>query len=191
MAKKEKMFYTLDDLRNISQEELIELTTFGPKNEYFYSELISIEDQGDEFVILFRNGEKIYTQSTETVESTRIGKMRFDLIMKSAENAQHELDIQENFYTSIQSEISTSISKMESDMLLKLNEVTDHFKKSVDATNDEHKQTIKKIKGDSESALDLVESAAKKITAVDIAAFEEKMKKLDKILDAFGSLLEE
>jgi hypothetical protein len=185
-----KMFYTKEELSNITADELKDIISFGPNNEYFYSELTKIEKPyPTEYCFVLRSGEEIFTQDEDTYQKVSKGKMRYDLIMKAAENAQEEIKIKEGFYKEIQDFITVTTNKMETENTLWHNKILDAQNDTIKHLKEELENSVKKIKGDSTSALKIVENTAKDLQRIDVQGFEDKMKKLDKILDAFGELL--
>ena len=165
-----KMFYTKEELSKISKDELTQLTTFGPNNEFFYSELVSIENVSkgtEEFKFVFRDGEVIFTQEVKTFNDVKTGKMRYDLITKSAENAEQEIKIKDEFYHEIAGHVSTVVQNMEKDNDTSLKNVVASHESSLKDLKDEMKSAMKKVKGDSETSLDIVDRAAKKINDLD------------------------
>lgn len=175
-----KMYYTVDELRNISKDELIELTTFGPNNEYFYSELTSLLKEENEYSFIFKNGETIFTQSEDTYNNAKIGKMRYNLITQSSENVQKETKIREQFLKDTQDFVVSQINIFNTEMTKQSSVIVDNNKSYLDNLKKETFNTIKNI-----------EDTNNNLKQINIKDFEDKMKKLDKIIDTFGELLKD
>ena len=199
----EKMFYSQEDLENISKDELLSLTTFGPNNEYFYSDLQSVDNVNGEFIFRFKSDtEEIYTQDAETFENVKAGKMRFDIIMKSLENSNDEFKIKDEFYTDVKANVAEELISVKENLLFNseniksnaINNITsirDEVAGAIQAMQKDNAEAIKKIKGDSTTAIESVAKAVEKVNNIDIEAFNIRMEKIDKIINAFDALLED
>ena len=65
-----KNFYSTIELNKLSPKELLDLTSFGEDNNYFYSELVKTEwSSKDEYIFRFKDQSVVYTQDVETYEA--------------------------------------------------------------------------------------------------------------------------
>jgi len=172
-----KMFYTQNELGKLSKGDLLELTTFGGGNDtYFYSELSKTQEQDGEYSFHFNDGTVIYTQQKETYESVKLGKARFDLIMKSQESKKEQDEREQLFLDRANEMLAGTLEKAGAGFSRIENEAKS-FRK-----NAETHLEVTKTKWDSQ--LDTLK-------AFEVESFNIKMEKVDKIISAFEKLLED
>ena len=67
-----KMFYTQNELKNLTADQLLELTTFGNSdNIFYYNDVETVSLYEGEMRILFKNKEELFTDSEETFENIK------------------------------------------------------------------------------------------------------------------------
>lgn len=166
-----KMFYTKDELSSLKVDELKELVSFGQDSTglYFYSDVKSLRLENGEGCILFKNGEEVYTQTIDTYNKILQGKLRFDLISQTVAEHNADVEVKNQFYNEVKNNnerlINGILTKLQSDMSV--------------------------LMGNVNQTLQGVNDVSSNIKSIDPDTFDRRMKKLDKILNAFGTLLED
>jgi len=176
-----KMFYTVKELQALSGEEILELSSFkGEGTTYYYSEIEKINNESDEeYSIVFRGGEEIFTKNKELIKEIRINKARFDLMTKSLEQVQKEKDTHKEFYDNVKSDISEEMQNVHK--TIQTNRTNfDIMIKNVQKTLEE------KIT----SSANKMDAKVKELNSIDIDKFNTLMQKVDLITEAFSELLE-
>ena len=183
-----KAFYTKKELEKMTEDELLSITSFsGGNNVYYYENITKLSMTPKEFVISFKSGEEVYTQSKEVFDSIKMGKARYDVLMKSLEEVQREQEIREEFMREIKSEISSQMSEVHS----QINTNRQNFE---NMTKYIQEQTNKDIKSLSKTVSDTMEKWNSKLdtlNSVDVDKFEKMMKQMETIADAFEILMKD
>ena len=194
-----KMFYTQNELKNITKEELLELTTFGGSTDTFYYvdvENVSIVD--NEMCISFKNGEKVFTDSQETFDDVKLGKARYELLAKSLE-ANKEQDNRENvFYAKTQTHFESLIIDLNQRHDIQVKKLMEQNASQAESQRNTTKNLELTIESSIKKMEQMVETSAKnwdkkvkELDYFDTEAYEVKMKKVDNIISAFAKLLED
>jgi len=183
-----KNIYTPEEINKLSTKELSELFSFvSESNSYFYSDLKQIKYSEGEYSFHLVNNDVIYTQDKDTYESVKAGKIRFDLISKSLEQNSAELKMREDFFNQISTVVSDQVNYLNSmslDNTKRTNEV-------ISNANTNISDLITGIDSKVNKMISTYESKMKEFEAFNTKTYEIKMKKVDAIIDAFGTLLED
>ena len=182
-----KMYYSKSDLKNITQEELLKLTTFGGDNSYYYADLERVQSAGDEYSFHFKDNSVIYTQQKETFDEVKIGKARYNMLSKSLEENQDQERREQEFYVEMRSMLSKQMESIAYTNNINVTN-TDSLVKSVEK---ETKSLIKHIKLRLDETANMWEEQIELLSAFDVDAYNIKMAKVDKIINAFSELLED
>jgi len=209
-----KNFYTKEELKNISDDELLELTTFGRgDNIYYYSNLadVSFEEYSSEkeYSFKLKDGSSIYTRDYNIYNSVITGKARFDLLTKSLEDNKSDEDKMNKFLENITSMVSDRVTNMEQRNDKSKDIIEDNIKNMTkNATNNIEKfvdmgtKIVSGLSSNNQSVIDLMTSKIEEVSTkwdgkvdelkmFDIEAYNIKMKKVEAIIKAFDKLLED
>lgn len=183
-----KNFYTADEINKLDKKELSELLSFGSEsNSYFYSDLKQIKFSNGEYSFHLNNNDIIYTQDEETYESVKAGKIRYDLLAKTLEQNKADLAMKEDFYNSISSFVSTQVQLISTQSI----ENTSRANNVVTQANKDIASLISDIAEKVNAMISKYESKMASFETFNTKTYEIKMKKVDAIIDAFGTLLED
>jgi methyl-accepting chemotaxis protein len=171
-----KINYTPEELNNLEQDEFIELA-YIPKTDIPYSSILSLGKQNEEYFIELENGKYIYTVSSETFNNIKANKARWDLLSNNFEDLENIKKLQQDLYKKIDTKISTKLENI----ALGFSASIESMKKSVDKTNEEIKKSFNDIRSSSKS----ISNIAKNLES----NFDEKINKLDKIIEALNSII--
>jgi len=211
-----KNFYTQGELKKLSNEELMELTTFGgDENMFYYSDLDKVQASTDssdgtpEYSFHFTDEKVIYTKDVETFNEVKLGKARYDMLSKSLEAHKSDEEMMQNFFE--------RVTGMVQDKVQEMTEVNQGVQSNIDknvknmcsnATNEIQTlaqvavETVKGLDANNQAVIDLMNKQIEKVTkkwgskvdelkAFDIEAYNIKMKKVEDIILAFDKLLED
>lgn len=193
-----QMFYTIQELKNLSSEELLDLASFGGSDStYFYSEVFGFQIEEDSYSILFKNGSNIYTKEERTYDLVKKGKARYDFISKSLEETGNQNKREQLFYETVEKNLDAKL-----DLFSKsISNITNQLNKSINNLTKQNEQDIKDLKKNKNIQLDLLTKQLEKFSNAwiskinrlddfDTNAYYIKMGQLDKIIEAFDVLLE-
>ena len=182
-----KNFYTVDELKKLTSKELQEITTFkGDNTDYYYSKIVKILRDKDEYCIIFSDNEEIYTKNHNLIEKIKNGKTRFDLITKSLEHYNNEQQEHTAFYEAVQKDITNQMQEVHNQINIQKNNFELMTKSIQQKTNDD----IAKLGNTVAKTLNKWNKRIDSLNSVDTKKFEKMMKQMEIITEAFGSLLE-
>ena len=181
-----KMFYTKSELKSLTGEELLELTTFGSdENSYFYSDLERIKKEDAEYSFHFKDGTTVFTQSEETFKEVKVGKARYELIYKSLEENKENKESQDEFYKNIVSMLSKQVKELhDSNKTFALNSEI-----AIKANGTKLDSHIDSMSQKLDATVVRWNDKIKLLEDFNTNTYNVKMKKLDKIIDAFSEIL--
>ena len=183
-----KNFYTAKELGNLTPEELEQITSFrGEDTNYYYSEISKISEEGDEFCIVFNDGEEIYTKNIELIGKIKNGKARYDLIAKTLERQNIEQDEHRAFYEQVQSDIAEQMQEMHQ----QVNIQKQNFELMVESIQKKTNNDIAKLGNTVASTLESWNKRIDSLNSVDTKKFDKMMSQMEKITSAFSTLLED
>lgn len=182
-----KMYYTQAELAKLSPEKILELTTFGGgESVYYYSDLDKLQSHGTEFSFHFKDKSVIYTQQEDTYNEVKVGKARFDLLGKSIEGNKEQDEREKAFYAELMEMVGTQIQN--------LTNATQNFETNADiAIKTVGEQTggqMQQITTRLNTVAERWDEQMNALNTFDVKAYNVKMTKIDKIIDAFDKLLE-
>lgn len=180
-----KLYYSKSDLKKITEKELLELTTFGEDNAYFYSDLDKIQKEDGEFSFLFKDKTVIYTQSEETYKEIILGKSRFEMLsisLKENEDAENKAnEFREEMRTVVtnqMTEVHKTLKVLNTNIVISTQDLESRVQKSVKDNDSKMDSLVREWK-------DKIE----RLEEFDTKSYNIKMVKLDKIIEAFDELL--
>lgn len=182
-----KNYYTKEEIDNLTNDELVKLMTFGPNNEFFYSEISTMIVDDMLYIITLKDGSEIEAsidepQSAEKFNNIKLGKVRYDLISKTLNEVTEEKEMREELFKDIKEELNDMVNK-----------VKEENKESIENIAMSSKIMLNNLKtmtdNLTDSATDMSDQAIDKLKSIDSDLFKDKMKKVDKIVDAFSDLL--
>jgi hypothetical protein len=173
-----KMFYTQNELSKLTDSEILGLTSFeGGGETYFYSELKKLQKEEDgSFSFSFSDNSVIYTKNIDVYNRVKLGKARYDMLMKSMESKK-EQDEREELFLERATEMITKMVEQTGSGIKRIENEAKSFR-----TNAEKHLKVTEEKWNNQ--LDSLKE-------FDIKAYNIKMEKVDKIIEAFDKLLEE
>ena len=181
-----KMYYTKSELKSLTPEELLDLTTFGgEENTYYYADLEKVQKEEGEYSFIFKDKTVIYTQEIDTFDKIALGKARFELVSASLKDNK-EAEIREReFQEEIKNMISTQMTAFDNSR--KTNNT--NFELTIDSMKDKYEKTIEALDKKMYSTQRVWTNKIKQLEDFDTEAYNIKMQKLDKIIKAFDELL--
>jgi len=194
-----KNYYTQEELKNISDEELLELSCFGGNDStYYYSNIKNVAKTGEEYSITFKDSSTIYTQNEKKYNEIVKNKARYDLLSKSLAVVEADNDRMDSFLEKVQTSVDEKLKVMLDKVLI----TQDIIKENVDNIT---ANNINFIKESNKESSDIISKISKSVDIqskewstkllelkdFDVNSYNLKMKKLEKIIDSFSELLEE
>lgn len=210
-----KNFYTQAELKDISNEEMLELTTFGGEEKvFYYSDLDKVQskitnDGEAEYSFHFRDDNVIFTKDIETFEEVSVGKARFDMLSKSLEAHKSDEEMMKNFYENVTMMVQNKVQEMtevnqstQENIRQNVQNMTTNATSEIQDFVQAGVETVKGLDSNNQSVIDLMNKQIEKVTkkwngkvdelkAFDIEAYNIKMRKVEEIIKAFDKLLED
>ena len=182
-----KNFYTQTELAKLSPEELLELSSFeGAGNTYYYDNVDKVFTEDDEeFCIRFKDNDEIYTKDKAIFDKVKHGKARFDLISKSLQQAQDKENDHTAFYEQVKSDIQAEMKNVHEQVKINRN----NFDTAIKQNRDVLDTAISRMESKVNAASDKLEERVSELNSVDLEKFNNLMKQIETITDAFGDLL--
>lgn len=183
-----KMFYTKNELKDMGKDELLKLTTFGGgDNAYYYADLEKLQANGSEYSFHFKDKTVIYTQQKETYDEVKLGKARYQLLTKTLEDNQEQDKREQVFFEEIRTMVASQVQNLSTATTNLENNADIAIKTIGEKTAGQMKAITKRLDAVAGKWDDKMDD----LKVFDVDAFNVKMRKVDKIIDAFDKLLED
>ena len=176
--------YTKEEILDLSPEELSELMYFGsPDTSYSYSDIVKFETGN----IIMRNGDTLTTESAEHLESYKLKKLRYDMVVTTLKSIDTEATSKAQFRDEVAALVNTQVTNLQNSYEANAGKVIDVV---ADVTY-ELKNTIKGLGDEISTVGKKYNAKLKDFDTFNTKSFDIKMDKVDKILDAFKELIKD
>lgn len=197
-----KAFYTKEELKVLSKEELIELTHFeGENGLYNYGNVSRTgEEDGVFFISYIIDGitKKIYTDSEEKYVEVVAGKARYDLISSSLEDIDEVKKEREELKDYINNTINSEMAILKNNRIKQEKEIKNLIEQAKKETQSTIKYIESVVQNVDQRLIASIDNVDKKLSAkidsfdeLDAEKIKDNLDKMDKIISSFDELMED
>ena len=178
-----KLLYSRAELEALSTEQLASLIAFGgDKVTYYYKDISHFRDK--ELTILLKNNTSLQVEDAEHLEELKQNKIRYELMAATLAGIEHEQTLKDELMKDIKDIVSSQIKELDSTFNIAINrvaKVATTMEANVTAATESITTKLK----------DVINTHASTLKELDPEKFGLSMKKVDKITDAFKTLLKD